>query len=74
MIPPRHGVHEQTTGIAEGMSLAIYAPVMHETGVANRSPRNERGNAIQLVVDHFAETQDGDRIRFGFTAPGDAHD
>jgi len=56
------------------MGRSINPPVVHETGVAQRSPGDEDRNAGQLVVDHFAVAQDGDGIGFGLAVKRDADD
>ena len=66
MIPPRHGVHKQRAVVPERVRDPIDSPVVHETGVANRSPGDEYGEFPQLVVHHLSESQYSDRISLGF--------
>ena len=74
VVPPGHSIHHQATGVAEDVGLSINSPVVHETGVANRSPRDQRGYAGHFVIDHLPKTQDGDGIGFGLPFQADAND
>ena len=74
MVPPGHGVHEESAVVAEDVGFAIDAPVVHETGVANRSPGDQDRPTGQFVVDHLPEAQHGHRICFRFSLDDDAHD
>ena len=66
MIVPRHRPHEERACVTENVCLSINPPVMHETGIANRSPRDQDGDAGQLIVYHFAGAQHSNWIGLGF--------
>ena len=74
VVKPRHGAHKERAGIPEYFGFAVDAPVVHETGVANRSPSDQDRDARQFIVYHLAMTQHCDWIGFGFTLKGDAQD
>ena len=62
MVKPRHGVHKQRAVIPERVRDPVDSPVVHETGVANRSPGDEYGEFPQLVVHYLPKAQYGYRI------------
>ena len=67
VIPPRHGIHKQRAVVPKRVGNSVDSPVVHETGVANRSPGDEYGEFPQLVVHHLSESQYSDRISLGFS-------
>jgi hypothetical protein len=54
MIVPGHSPHEKRARVAKNVCLSINPPVMHETGIANRSPGDQNGDAGQFIVYHLA--------------------
>ncbi len=71
VIPPCHGIHKQRAIVPERVRDPVDSPVVHETGVADRSPRDEYGKSSQLVIHHLSEAQYGDWIGLGL--PFDRH-
>jgi len=63
MIPSGHSIHEQGAFIAEDLRHSINAPIVHDTSIANWSPGDQHWDASQLVINHFAMTKNGYRIR-----------
>jgi len=62
VVKPCHGAHKQPAIVPERVGDPVDSPVVHETGVADRSPGDEYGNASQLVVHHLPKAQHGDRV------------
>lgn len=65
MVKPRHGVHKQRAVVPERVRDPVDSPVVHETGVADRSPGDQDRQTSQLVVHHLPEAQYRDRIGLG---------
>jgi len=70
MIPPRHGGYIHPARVAEDEGLSTNAPVVHKTGVAQRSIGYQHRNSSHLIVYDFSEAQHGNRVRLGLATPG----
>ena len=56
------------------MDLSFDSPVMHETGIANRSPGDQHRSAADLVVDHLAYPHHAHRVGPGVAVDLEPHD
>ncbi len=64
VVEPGHGTHKECACVTKSKRNAVDSPVVHETGVADRSPGDQDRDSGQFIVDHLAKSKDGDRVSF----------
>ena len=72
-----HGPHIQASLVAEDEGLAVYPPVMNQTGKADGSPGKQDRDTSDHIVDHLPPVQSTDGVGPGipidFPGPSPTH-